>query len=246
MTNETHSSDLQSNRVDGLVSLAKGVVGAAPYAGAILAEVVGQIIPNQRIDRIAAFVRLLDERVQHIEKDRLEDRFRQPEVVDVLEDAFTQAARATTHDRLEHIANVVANGISAEELKETATKRMLWILSHLSDSEVILLRSKLASVRSDFQKDAEFREQHADVLSPDVTDTGSTEDEFEEAALNASYRQHLHDLGLTRLRFSRPKRGEVAEMDGKTGMMKASGTDITRLGRMLLRSLNLIPDWYQR
>jgi hypothetical protein len=74
---------------------------------------------------------------------------------------------------------------------------------------------------------------------------GAAEDEFEAAAINASYRQHLHDLGLTRLRYSKPKCGELPEMDDKTGMIKVSGTDVTRLSRMLLRCLNLIPDWYE-
>ena len=60
-------------------------------------------------------------------------------------------------------------------------------------------------------------------------------------ALKTSYRRHLQDLGLTRTRFKKPRRGELPDFDEKTGMMKASGADITRLGKMLLRYVSLIP-----
>ena len=37
---------------DRTVSIAKGLVGGLPFAGAILAEVIGQIVPEQRWERI--------------------------------------------------------------------------------------------------------------------------------------------------------------------------------------------------
>ena len=184
--------------------------------------------------------------MQGLEQDAVQARMYEPIGVDLLEDAFTQAARATTQDRLEHIASVVANGIAAEELNQAESKRMLWLLGQLNDAEIVLLRSRLAMTREDYQRDAEFQKQHADLLAPDATHTGSSQEEFEEAALKASYRQHLHDLELIRQRFKKPKRGEFPEFDEKTGMMKASGSDVTRLGKMFLNYLDLIPEWYQR
>ena len=241
----TDGGELATNTTDRITSLAKGVIGAAPVVGPLAAEIIGNIIPNQRADRIVRFVQKLDDRLKHLEQEVLRQRTTDPQFVDIMEDAFFQAARAVSDERLDHIANVVANGISAEELNHAQTKRMLWLLEQLNDSEIVVLRGKLAMTREDFDVDAEFREKHAQLLAPDATHMGSSEDEFEEAALKTSYRAHLHDLGLTRKRFKRPKRGEVPEFDDKTGMMKASGTDITRLGKMLLRYLNLIPSWYR-
>ncbi len=237
---------LGNTSIDVVTSLAKGVTGAIPIAGSLIAEIVGNIIPNQRLDRIARFLQLLNDRLDGIEQSLLETRLPQPEVVDLLEDAFTQAARATTQERLEHIASVVANGISAEELNQAQTKRMLWLLGQLNDAEIVILRSRLALTREDIHLDADFRNKHQELLAPDATHMGSSEDEFEEAALKTSYRSHLDDLGLVRVRFKQPRRGELPEFDDKTGMLKASGTEITRLGRMLLRHLDLIPDWYMR
>jgi len=240
-----NDGELATNATDRITGLAKGVFGVAPVVGPLTAEVIGNIIPNQRADRIVRFVQKLDERLKDLEQEALRSRTDDPLFVDVLEDAFFQAAKAVSDERLDHIANVVANGISAEELNHAETKRMLWLLDQLNDAEVVVLRSKLAMTREDFDVDVEFREKHTQLLAPDATYMGSSEDEFEEAALKTSYRCHLHDLGLTRTRFKKPKRGELPEFDDKTGLMKAQGTDITRLGKMLLRYLNLIPSWYQ-
>ena len=211
--------------------------------GPLIAEIVGNVIPRQRVDRISEFVRLLDNRLRQMEQSVLDGKFREPAVIDLLEDAFLQAARATSHERLEHIANVVANGLSADELKEAEAKRMLWLLGQLNESEIVILRSRLVMTREDAEEDTEFWSKHAELLAPDTTVMGSFEEDFEEAALKASYRQHLHDLGLLRQRYKKPRRGELPEFDERTGTMKASGSDVTRLGKMFLRYLKLVPEW---
>jgi len=237
---------LSNTTTDLVATLAKGTTGMVPVVGSLIAEIVGNVIPNQRVDRIARFVELLDARLGKLERHFLEERFCQPAVVDLLEDAFTQAARATSQERLEHIASVVANGISQDELNQGQTKRMLWLLGQLNDAEVVILRSKLALTREDFDLDSEFRDKHEQLLAPDTTHMGSSEEEFEEAALKKSYRTHLQDLVLVRPRFQKPRRGELPEFDDSTGMLKASGTEITRLGKMLLGYLDLIPSWHTR
>jgi hypothetical protein len=238
------SPNLGNTTTDLIASLAKGTTGMVPILGSLVAEIVGNVIPNQRVDRIVQLVQLLEERLGNLEKDLLERRLREPVAVDLLEDAFTQAARATGHERLEHVANVIANGLSDEEFQQAEAKRMLWLLGQINDSEVIILRSLLVVTLEDVQADAEFRNKHAELLAPDATHMDSSDDDLDEAALKSSYRQHLHDLGLLRLRFAKPKRGELPQFDEKTGMMKANGVDVTRLGKMLLRYLNLIPDRY--
>lgn len=234
---------LNVNTSDYVTSLAKGVFGAIPFAGPIAAEIIGHVIPNQRADRLVRFVELLEERVKHLEQDTFRERCLQPDAVDLIEDALFQAARAKSEDRLEHLANVVANGLADEDLKQAEASKMLWLLDELNDVEVILLRARLVQTREDVQRDAEFREKHAAIIAPRGTHMGSSWDEIEEEAIHTSYKQHLVELGLLRPNFKRPKKNEFPEFDPKTGMMKANGHDITLLGKMLLRYLNLIPDW---
>jgi hypothetical protein len=237
---------LSNTSIDIITSLTKGGVGAVPFVGSLMAEIVGNVIPNQRVDRLVRFVHLLDERLAQVERDTAKERLTEEAGVDILEDAFAQAARATTRERLEQISSVVANGIAAPELDHAETKRMLWLLGQLNDIEVVLLRARLAQSTGEVQADEPWRAKHKEVLRPRTPHLGSPREEVEEAMLHASYTQHLVDLGLLRHRFRSVRKGELPEFDDRTGMMKASGTEVTTLGRMLLRYLNLIPEWYKR
>src|SRR5262245_24201246 len=102
---------LGTTTTDLLASLARGTTGMVPVVGSLIAEVVGNIIPSQRVDRIVRFVELLETRLGILEQEVLKERMAAAPVIDILEDAFTQAARATSQERLEQIANLVANGL---------------------------------------------------------------------------------------------------------------------------------------
>lgn len=49
---------------DYAVMLTKASIGALPVIGPLMTEVIGSIIPNQRIDRIAELARILDEKLR--------------------------------------------------------------------------------------------------------------------------------------------------------------------------------------
>ena len=54
---EPNRLNLNNILIDRLASGAKGITGAVPFVGSIIAEIVGNVIPNQRIDRLTRFVR---------------------------------------------------------------------------------------------------------------------------------------------------------------------------------------------
>ena len=57
MTNE---EELENNKTDLIISFSKSIVGVVPIAGPLLSELVGQVIPNQRIDRLTKYIKILD------------------------------------------------------------------------------------------------------------------------------------------------------------------------------------------
>jgi len=227
--------NLDNNITDKVASISKGVVGAAPIIGPLLAEVVGNLIPNQRIDRISKFIRSLDERVAGLEKRPLYSIFNDPYFIDLLEDGFWSAARALSEERIDYIATVVANGISENREKTLEAKRFIQLLAELNDIEVIILRSYLMHP----QEDQEFHDKHEDILTPPAAHLGSTEGEVGKSQIYNSYKENLAKLNLLKRRFKRPKRGELPDFDEKTGMIKATGYEITYLGRMLLVHIGL-------
>ena len=227
--------NLDNNITDRLASLSRGVLGAIPIAGPLVAEVVNSLIPNQRIDRISKFVKCLDERLASFEKQLLTNVFKDPCFIDLLEDGFWGAARAISDERIQYIASVVANGISEETEKTLEAKKFAQILAELNDIEVIILRSYLTH----YQEDQDFYEKHKDILGPHAAHLGSSEEEVGKAEIYKSYKQNLLKLNLIKPNFKRPKRGELPEFDDETGMIKASGYKITYLGRMLLVHIGL-------
>lgn len=57
-----------NNRADYVASLAKSALGIIPFAGSLLVEIAGNIIPNQRIDRIAKYAEALNNRLSSCEE----------------------------------------------------------------------------------------------------------------------------------------------------------------------------------
>lgn len=228
------SMETKANRTDALVVAAKGTLGAIPVVGPLVAEVVGSIIPNQRLDRLAHLVEMLGRKVADLDQSLIGQRLKTPEGVDLLEDAFQQAARALSQERIEYIAHVLAKGITDEQAKQSEAKFLMWLLGQLSDPEVILL----AWMDMLPERDHEFETKHKHIIEPRIAHMGSSQDEIDDETLHDARKAHLITLDLLRPRFRHARKGELPEFDKRTGMMKASGHNVTRLGRLLLRTIN--------
>lgn len=146
-----------------------------------------------------------------------------------------QATRALSDDRQDHIASLLKHSLTSEELEHLEKKKLLELLGRLNDAELIILQA--SALHPNLRK--EFSEKHANILYGVLAHLGSSQEELDRSAIQSTYRQKLRDLGLVQPRFQRPRKGEVPEFDPKTGKMKASGDQLTSLGRVLLRYLDL-------
>lgn len=63
------TDDLDTSSKDKIGALMRGALGAVPFAGGLLGELVAVIIPGQRQDRIVTYIRELDVRVSTMEAD---------------------------------------------------------------------------------------------------------------------------------------------------------------------------------
>jgi outer membrane murein-binding lipoprotein Lpp len=228
--------DLKPTKVDRAASLAKSIVGAAPVVGPLISEVVSNLIPNQRIDRISEFVTLLNARVESLDDQLLQSAFRDEHFVDLLEDGFQSASRALSRERKEYIASLIANSLTEEQIEHSQAKLLLSLLAELSDPEIVLLQF-YAKLTSDDQD--EYLETHKAIIQGPVAHMGSSPQELDQHALHSTYKVHLERLGLIKPHFRHARRGEFPEFDDKTGMMKVSYHGVTMLGRLLLRFIDL-------
>ncbi len=230
---------LGSTGRDTGVALIKGAVGMVPMAGSMLAEIVSVLIPEQRVERLEAYVRHLNDRLNDIDADELKRLASKPEAIDLFEDGAHQAAKALSDERRQRIAELVASGIKGDEAAQLESKRLLTLLNEVDDAQLIILSSHSHT----HSRSQEFYERNAAVLEPVRAHLGSSQDELDKDTMFRLNRDHLIRLGLLRPRFQQPRRGEMPEFDRDTGMMKTSGRELTPLGRLLLRRIGLLgPD----
>ncbi|MBK1695426.1 hypothetical protein CKO09_11855 [Chromatium weissei] len=191
-------ADLNSKYPDFLTSLAKGVVGACPIIGPMLAEIIGMIVPNQRVARINTFLQTLEMRVRVAEEYlvRVRQHLKTSEGIDLLEEGMTQATHAVSKERQQHLAHLLGTSLTAEKLRYEESKKMFWLLHELTDPELIWLNyySQPLALNSNFH--AELTEIHPEILKPAVRTMDSSNDELDRNALQDSYKRTLQGLGL--------------------------------------------------
>ena len=227
---------LRTNASDIKAALLKGIVGAAPVLGPLVSEALVSFIPNQKIDRVIAFVEVLEIKLRHLEEDYLKQKILTEEFTDLFEDALNQASRAMTDDRREYIASLLKNGITNEDLTHIDKKKLLSILGELNDAEVIILKfHTLIGSRQ-----GEFVEQNRALLAARPATLGSGRDVIDRETIRMTYTQHLTQMGLLGARYQNVRKGELPEFDDRTGMVKSTGYEVTSLGRLLLHYLDIL------
>jgi len=225
------SPDLENRQSDVSAAFLKGIVGAAPFVGPILAEAIGAAIPNQKLDRLITFAKELDDRVKYLEEDAVELKTQSAEFIDLLEEGLTQASRAMSNERRTYIASLLANSITNDQLSHVEQKKLLSLLGELNDAEILTL--KFYSLRSNERR--EFAELHDELFKPIHRSLGSPQPNVDKGALRDSYRVKLTELGLLDLEYKRLSKGEIPEFDDRTGRIKAVGYKVTTLSKLLLR-----------
>jgi len=230
MTEEPEKKDkLAPTNVDYVASAAKAALGAVPFAGSLLVEIAGTVIPNQRIDRIVAFATALDKRLRVLEHDFVRSQLTNENFTDLVEEGLRQAARAVTDERRQYITSIIANSLSSEDIEYAESKHLLRILGEVNDIEIVWLRFYLVPT---FGGDKKYREKHQEILEIVPAGIGAPQEVLDKSTLQGSYKEHLAELGLFERRY---------EMDtSRTDMhLKIKGYDLTSLGRLLLREAGL-------
>ncbi len=180
MEGQKPENDLSEKPVDYVTSAAKSVLGAVPFAGSLLAEIAGSVIPNQRIERIAKFAQQLELRLGEINRDFVRSQVSNENFTDLIEESVGQAARSVSDERRQHIAELVANSLKAGDITFLESKHLLRILGEVNDIEVIRLGSYQYRTMGGGR---EYREKLQEVLQVAITTMASSQAEIDKATL---------------------------------------------------------------
>lgn len=226
------SDDLDPSLKDRMVAATKVAVGAVPFVGGAIGELVSETIPGQRLDRVVAYLRELERRLSEIEQDDQKKLFSDPEKIEFVEEGGYQAARALSDDRITRIATAVANGLTSDDVESERKKRLLGLLGQLDDDELAILNAHGQSYG------ARGDDAWEKIRRPLPAHLGAGKSEVDEAKLYELGKENLFRLGLLEQKFSFLKPGEMPEFDKQTGRFKGR-LEISYLGRMLLREIGL-------
>ena len=215
---DTKKNDLEVRTNDLIASALKGVCGTLPIVGPSIAEIIEYLIPKQRIDRIASFLKALEAKIDPEEKAKVEAKMLEEKSIDLMEDGFLQAARALSEERIEHIASLLKNSLTDEDLEQNAYKRLLFLLGEINDIEVIIL--KAYSMHGADKRD--FWNKHQELLIGERLMFPTSREKVDQNAIYKTYRANLVRLDLLEVRSEQPSRSY----------------EITSLGRLLLRSID--------
>jgi hypothetical protein len=233
---ELGPKSLDNNKVDWIVAATRGVVGAVPLVGSILGEVVSTLVPNQRVDRIVQYIRALESKLSLIPVDRMNELMRNEQVIDLLDNGFYHAARASSDERREYVATVIFNGINEEQIQYSESKSILQLLEELNDIELIWLRYYLDNLDPNIK---EFKERHSVVLTKVILTSGADEEAHVKAAMQTYHIEHLERLNLLKPKYSIDRKTKQQVLDSN-GNPKVTTYSVTPLGRLLLKQLGVL------
>lgn len=131
---------IETNRSDYAAALVRGIIGAAPVVGPMVAEALAAGIPNQKLERVISFTKLLEDKLNYLEEEVLKEKFKTEEFGDLLEDALLQASGALSPERREYIANLLTNSLTDADLDHIGEKKLLSLLNDVNDAEMLLLK----------------------------------------------------------------------------------------------------------
>jgi hypothetical protein len=126
--------DDRMNLSDKIAALSRAMVGAVPWVGPMLAEIVTALIPNQRLDRAIKYLSTIDRLVEE-----LKDVIRaDSERMALIETGLRASANSAYSQKCEWIGNIVNNGLTGA-VDTSIAEGLVGIVEQLSQEQIIIL-----------------------------------------------------------------------------------------------------------
>lgn len=234
---------LDSQHRDRATSVGKAVLGAIPFAGPLLTEIMIGVVPSLKEERLINYVRLINSRVEALEENQKQQARSNPNYLELIEDGALQAIRSTSDTRIEQISEIVAKGLERDEVSIVRRKRILRVFSQIDDDEVLILEAYGHSSAFGVRGLGVRKDPWAKVEKPERLSLNSkvSRDELEEQPLYEMGVSNLRNLGLLELKPKTVRKGEQIKFNTKTGEPEGK-IQITRLGYMMLNEIGLLSE----
>ena len=134
--------DLDNKAIDVIVSGASAAVGMVPLVGGFLSEIVQEVIPNQRQDRIVEFIKEINSKLQEMEYalNKLENNFKNYKYGAFTYKCLRNVVNEVYSEKIEYYRNICVSGLTGEEKELNRKERILNIFSDMDYFEILYLK----------------------------------------------------------------------------------------------------------
>lgn len=190
---------LNKKTSDYIARFFQGGLSCIPYAGPIIAEFVTDILPKQRLDRIADYLKQLSAKLKMVDA-TLDKLIEGNEIVSrFIEESIRQAANSSSFERRAYLASIIALGINKTDLELQHEQFLLNMLGQINDIEIIVLNS----YSKEWEKGLAYRRKHQGIFfdekylnSQEYNDSFPYRTSKYESSIYKSYSIHLESLCL--------------------------------------------------
>jgi len=224
--------DLGVKKVDYLVSTLKAATGVIPCVGSILSEIIGITIPNQRIDRVEKYLKILSDK---LEKNSFDFKAKIKENKNLLllfEESIIYSAQTTSEKKYEWYSEFIISSIKENGVENIQQQRMLKILSELNENEVIILI--FYSLNPTIGMKNKFIEEHSDIIIRGSNEMGLPAMKYVDNEFHDLYKKNLEQYGLIKRRPEVHRELNTIIIDKASGEIKQSIPQITMLGKLVV------------
>ena len=224
MERKLEIQDLAYNNRDKVTSVIKGVTGAIPIAGPMISEILGSVIPQQRLDRVIEFSGYLEESIIQLGMDieNLQEKLNGPEYSSFFYKSCICAADSTTHNRVSMIRNVFIKGITDINQDVLRYESVLTLLNKLNEIEFTYLYM-YHLLKWDIVKFKEYQSQNGGLILYPTIVGGMSQEEKDKENAKLIYSNNLLSLGLLEMEYDKTGKGKYK---------------CSQIGDMLIRYVN--------
>lgn len=203
MDDKIKIQELSYNNRDKVTSVIKGAFGAIPIAGPIAQEILGAIIPHQRLDRIVKFIEMLDDSISKmkIEVTEIYSKINEPVYADFFYKACLNSADSITDDRISYIRNIFVRGIKEVDTEIVRYESLLILLGKLNDIELMYLY-RYNLLKWDIVKYKELKNNSENMILYPIIRGDMSQEERDNENAKLIYSNNLLNLGLLEMEYN--------------------------------------------
>jgi hypothetical protein len=226
--------DIKQNGVDYFVSTAKSALGIVPYAGTFLGEIISNVIPNQRMDRVCKYLEILSKKVdEKLDDGQHREICNDKNLTLLFEKSIRFSSETNSIDKYNYYSEFIISSVKNKTTEQIQKERLLTILSELNEIEIVLIINYGLDLTLKQKNTNEFINKNREIIYPKPRYLNEPIEKGYAEKFNEQYNLNLERLGLISYEFVYDRVSKTPIIDEFTKQIKRKTPSLTTIGRLL-------------